>query len=416
MKRIGWTRLLGAAALSFGLTSAALAQSTVKIGCIYPLSGAAASAGLYAKAAIEVAIDIINNDHSELGDLTLAKGTGLPRLGGAKIEVVFADNQGSPAAGQNQAIRLITGEKVVALNGAYQSGITVTASAAAERYGIPFLDGVSTAANLTERGFKWFFRTTPINVDIARIYMEFVKDMKAKGMKIDSIAIVHENTEYGTSTASAVTTVFKDNGLAITQDIPYSANTTDVQSQVLALKDKKPDVLIFASYTADAILYAKTMKALDYKPPMMIGDAGGFSDPAFISTVGNIAQGVFSRSSFDVGEPGRPSYLVNDMFKKKTGVDLDEGSARIMQGFMVLVDAINRAGSTEPAKIQAALRATDLKPSQLFMSYKGVKFDQKGQNILASNFVVQLQNGQDYVPVWPKSGARAEPILPYKGW
>jgi hypothetical protein len=61
-----------------------------------------------------------------------------------------------------------------------------------------------TAANLTERGFKWFFRTTPINVDIARIYMEFVKDMKAKGMKIDSIAIVHENTEYGTSTASAV--------------------------------------------------------------------------------------------------------------------------------------------------------------------------------------------------------------------
>ena len=171
MKRIGWTRLLGAAALSFGLTSAALAQGTVRIGCIYPLSGAAASAGLYAKAAIEVAIDIINNDHSELGDLTLAKGAGLPRLGGAKVEVVFADNQGSRASGQNQAIRLITGEKVVALNGAYQSGITLTASAAAERYSIPFLDGVSTAANLTERGFKWFFRTTPIAIDNARMHM-----------------------------------------------------------------------------------------------------------------------------------------------------------------------------------------------------------------------------------------------------
>ena len=54
-----------------------------------------------------------------------------------------------------------------------------------------------------------------------------------------------------------------------------------------------------------------------------------------------------------------------------------------MQGFFVLVEAIDRAGSTEPAKIQAALKATDLKPDQLIMGYKGVKFDDKGQNILA---------------------------------
>ena len=186
MKLTGMTRLAGAAAFGLVLTSlapteAALAQSTIKVGALYPLSGVAASAGAYAKAAVEVAIDIINNDHSELGDLTLAKGTGLPNLGGAKVEPVFADNQGTPAAGQNQTIRLITEEKVVAINGAYQSGITLTASAAAERYGIPFLTSESVAANLTERGFKWFFRTTPIAGDFARIYMEFLKDMKAKG-------------------------------------------------------------------------------------------------------------------------------------------------------------------------------------------------------------------------------------------
>ena len=64
------------------------------------------------------------------------------------------------------------------------------------------LAGDSVAANLTERGFRWFFRTTPIATDFARIYTEFLKDMKAKGAKIDSIAIVHENTEYGTSVAS----------------------------------------------------------------------------------------------------------------------------------------------------------------------------------------------------------------------
>ena len=73
--------------------------------------------------------------------MPLAKNAGLPGLGGAKVEVVFADNQGSPATGQNQALRLITEEKVVALTGAYQSGITLTASAIAEKYGIPFLNG-----------------------------------------------------------------------------------------------------------------------------------------------------------------------------------------------------------------------------------------------------------------------------------
>ena len=106
--------------------AAASAQQTVKIGAIFPLSGNAASAGVHAKAAIETAVEIINNGHPGLGNLPLAKGAGLAGLGGAKVEVVFADNQGSPAVGQNQALRLITEEKVVALTGAYQSGITLT--------------------------------------------------------------------------------------------------------------------------------------------------------------------------------------------------------------------------------------------------------------------------------------------------
>jgi branched-chain amino acid transport system substrate-binding protein len=410
--------LLSAAAMSVVLAGAASAQDkTVKIGAIYPLSGNAASAGVHGKAAIETAIDIINNAHPELGNLPLAKNAGLAGLGGAKIEAIFADNQGSPAVGQNQALRLITEEKVVALSGAYQSGITLTTSAISEKYGIPFLSGESVAANLTERGFKWFFRTTPVASDLAKIYLDFLKDMKAGGVKTDGVAIVHENTEYGTSVASVISSVFKDNGLSIALDIPYSANTTDVQSQVLQLKEKKPDVVIMVSYTSDAILYAKTMQSLDYKPPMLIGDDSGFSDPSFIKTVGKISQGVFNRSSWSVGAPGSPTFLINEMYKKKSGGDdLDDTSARQMQGFFVLCDAIDRAGSTEPAKIQAALKATDLKPDQLIMGYKGVKFDDKGQNILASGLVIQLQDGENYVPVWPKDKVKTAPVLPYKGW
>ena len=87
-----------------------------------------------------------------------------------------------------------------------------------------------------------------------------------------------------------------------------------------------------------------------------------------------------------------------------------------MQGFFVLVEAIDRAGSTDPAKIQTALKTTDLKPDQLIMGYKGVKFDDKGQNVLAAGLVIQLQDGENYVPVWPKHLAKAAPVFPYKGW
>ncbi|MDE2330753.1 MAG: ABC transporter substrate-binding protein, partial [Bradyrhizobium sp.] len=300
--------LLCAASISFVLAGAASAQDkTVKIGAVFPLSGNAASAGIHAKAAIETAMDIINNAHPELGNFPLAKNAGLAGLGGAKVEVVFADNQGSPATGQNQALRLITEEKVVALTGAYQSGITLTASAIAEKYGIPFVNGESTAANLTERGFKWFFRTTPIASDFAKVYFDFLTDMKAAGAKTDTIALVHDTTEYGTSVASVITSAFKEKGMAIAEDISYVVNATDVQSQVLQLKEKKPDVVIMVAYTSDAILYSKTMQALDYKPPMIIADDSGYSDPSFIKSVGKITQGVFNRSSWSVGPPGSPT-------------------------------------------------------------------------------------------------------------
>ena len=218
--------LLCAASVSVVLANAASAQDkTVKIGAIFPLSGGAASAGVHAKAALETAMDIINDAHPELGNFPLAKNAGLAGLGGAKVEVVFADNQGSPATGQNQALRLITEDKVVALTGAYQSGITLTASAIAEKYGIPFVNGESVAANLTERGFKWFFRVTPVAADFARIYYDFLKDMKAAGIKTDSVAVVHDNTEYGTSVSSVITSVFKDNGQSIALDIADRKST-----------------------------------------------------------------------------------------------------------------------------------------------------------------------------------------------
>ena len=88
---------------------------------------------------------------------------------------------------------------------------------------------------------------------------------------------------------------------------------------------------------------------------------------------------------------------------------------RGLEGFLVLADALNRAGSTDPAKIQAALRATNLPADQMAAGYDGVKFDDKGQNVLASTLVTQMRNGK-YVAIWPKARATDTVVLPYKGW
>src|SRR2546430_10968183 len=300
--------------------------------------------------------------------------------------------------------------------GAYHSSVALVATAVAERQGIPFLVGDSVALNITGRGFKWIFRTGPIASDFANAYTQFLNDLKKAGRKIDTIAIVNENTDYGTSVAASINEAAKRAGINVGAQIPYNANSTDVSGQVLQLKQLQPDDVIFISYTADTILYFKTLKNLDYLPPIIIGDDAGFSDPAFIPNVGDIAQGAINRSAWDVGKPGSNTYKINQMLKAKYGRDLDDTSARWMQGFLVLAEAINRAGSTEPAKIQAALKATDLKPEQLVLGYKGIKFDDKGQNILASGVIIQLQDGENYVSVWPKANAEKAPVMPYKGW
>ncbi|MBV8840755.1 MAG: ABC transporter substrate-binding protein [Alphaproteobacteria bacterium] len=406
---------LTAALFAACLVLPAQAADTIKIGVIYPLTGNAAPAGNSAKDAVELGVEIVNGAHPELKGLPLAETSGLPNLGGAKIEMVSADHQGNPSVGQNQTLRLITQDKVVAMLGAYHSSVALTATAAAERQGIPFLVADSVALNITQRGFKWTFRVGPIAPDFAKAYTTFLNELKKAGRKIDTIAVVNENTDYGTSVAASILDAAKAANITVAAQNPYNANSTEASGQVLQLKEKRPDAVIFISYTADTVLYFKTMKNLDYLPPIIIGDDAGFSDPTFIPNVGELAQGAINRSAWDTGKPGSITFKINEMFKKKYGRDLDDTSARWMQGFLVLAEAINRAGSTDPAKIQAALKATDLKQDQLMIGYRGVKFDETGQNTLSATYLIQLQ-GKEYKSVWPEDHATARLEWPMKGW
>src|SRR5262245_18363398 len=236
----------------------ATAAEPVKIGILFPLTGNAAAAGQASKAAAEVAAEIVNSKHPELGNLPLAATEGLPNLGGAKLELTCVNHQGDPSLAQQLATRLITQDKVHVLMGAYQSSCSFTATAVAERHRIPFMVGDSAALNITGRGFKRVFRATPLASDYAATYMRFFDDMKKEGKKIASIAVVNENTDYCTSVADSIEAAAKKNNIPVAIRIPYSASSTDVSAQVLQLKEKQPDVVIFISYTSDSILYMKT--------------------------------------------------------------------------------------------------------------------------------------------------------------
>jgi len=186
------------------------ADKEIKIGVIYPLSGALATIGRDLQRAAEFTADSLVNNKNPDVDILMAKWGGIPNMGGAKIKLIFADSRGEPDRGADLAKRLILDDKVVGLMGAYQSAVTKTVSAVAERYGIPMINDSSTSPDLTRRGFKWFWRTTPHDEYFDKDLFELLKGLsegKVKGVKsvpkdqLKNLVYACENTEWGASVA-----------------------------------------------------------------------------------------------------------------------------------------------------------------------------------------------------------------------
>lgn len=397
------------------LTLLAVASEVV-IGAVYPMSGNLAKVGTDIKAAVELAADIVNDDVDL--PLPLGKGKGLPGLGGVKVRVVFADHQSSPERGLSETERLITQEHVAAVIGSYNSNVTATASQTAERLHIPFLNAESTSPVLTTRGFKWFFRTTPTDDEFSENFFKFLEAMKQRGHGVSKVALLYENTLFGTDVSRFEKKYAAQYKYEVASDIAYDAKSTNLTAEVQRLKAAAPDVLLQASYTSDAILSTRTMKELDFRPQAILAMDAGHVASEFVPALGKDAEGILSREVWALGLQAKKPIVgrVNEMFHKRMGYDMDGTSARSFVGFLVLCEAINRAGSTEPEKIRAALEATDLPGDQLIMPWQGVKFDPKThQNTKGSGILVQIQDGK-YVVVFPFELAAAEVHWPLPAW
>jgi branched-chain amino acid transport system substrate-binding protein len=404
--------LLGATASAALLPVAARAQtSEVVIGVIYPLSGSSAQIGVDAQKAFETAADIINKDFDF--KLPLAKGEGLPGLGGAKVKLVFADHQGDPQKGRAETERLITQEKVCAVIGTYQSAVAVTVSQTCERYQTPFLSADNSSPSLHRRGLKYYFRASPHDEMFSKAMFDFFDAMKKKGAKIETLSLFHEDTIFGTDSANAQTKLASERGYKIVADIKYRANSPSLTAEVQQLKSANADVLMPSSYTTDAILLVKTMAELGYKPKNIMAQDAGFSEKALYDAVGDHLEGVISRGSFSLDLAAkRPMVgLINEMFKAKSGKDFNDYTSRQFMGLILMADAINRAKSTDGDKIREALAATDMPGDVTIMPWKRVKYDEMGQNNDADPVLLQYV-GRQFVTIAPEQVAVSEAVWP----
>jgi branched-chain amino acid transport system substrate-binding protein len=415
MKRIFMALFLSVLILSF--TSTGFAENEIRIGVIFPLTGPLASTGQGLLEGVKLAADIINNKNNL--NMPLAKSAGLPNLKGAKIKIIAGDHQGKPEIGMAEAERLITQEKVVAIIGCYNSAVTATASQAAERYGIPFLNDSSTSPSLTERGFKWFFRTTPNDDLLSENFYHFLNDVKKrKKVTMGPIALFNENTLFGVDSRKFQEKYAKQYGYTISGVVLYPAKSTQLTSEIQKLRSYNPSIIMQTSYTADAILSMKTYKELNFAPTALLANNAGFNDPEVIKALGNDANYILSREVWakDLSAKKPMIKTIADRFEKQAGKPMSGDYARSFTGMIVLADAINRAGSTEPAKIQKALLETNIKPDQLIMPWDGVRFDAKThQNVLGKGIIVQIYNGERYT-VWPFNLATKDVVWPFPQW
>ena len=401
-----------------------------QVGVLYPLSGNVATIGQLDMLAIELAAEIINNEHPEL-DLPFAAEAGIPGLDGGKLVLSVSDTQGNAEIGQSEAEHLIEEVGVDVIIGAYNSAVTKTASTVAERSEIPFINADSTSVDLTERGYEWFFRTTPHDGTFIEDSFKFLSSLRdEKGLDIQTLALFHEDTEYGAKLRAQIEEQAPAYGFDIVENISYSQNATNLSAEVMKLKETNADVLMCGSYNSDAILLYRTMKEQNWAPKLLLGQRAGFTATETVETVGatdlndTLSTNLFA---LDLSVTNPNVQVVNDLFKEyqvekgfvsdaASGADMNDAYARAFTVVFALAYALDAAGSTENYAVQEALQGLDVaNEGQLIVPWSGIRFDESGQNVLAGGIITQLIDGA-FVTVYPFESAASEVVYPYTPW
>ena len=365
----------------------------VNVGVIMPLSGPNAQFGINSRNGIELVADEIN-----------AAG-GIAELGGAKINLVVADATSTPTTAGNVAQRLITQQDVTAVLGAFASSLTLAISEVTERRDIPLLT-MSFADQITGRGYKNIFQVVAKASVIGKAQFDYTAAIaQGTGAKIDKIAIMYEDTAYGTAQANGLRAGAKAANVEIVMDDAYPLGITDTTPLVNKLRGSGAQAVFPVSYLNDSLLIIRTMRQQKLTIPA-IGGAAGYVIPDFEKGLGEFAENVLSinTSNYDLAPE------LTDRFRKRFGYFMVHEALEHAVCLEVLVQAIKKAKSAKAEDVATALRGAKFTGGWINgMTGGAVQFDKTGLNVLSVPLMVQWR-GKDIVTVWPKDVAKSAPV------
>jgi branched-chain amino acid transport system substrate-binding protein len=377
----------------------------VKVGVIAPLTGPLADYGIKIQRGVTLAVERINRDG------------GIKSLNGAKIRLVFGDDEGKPDVSMSEAERLIKVEKVDALLGPYSSATAFPVTQVAEKNEIPIILPTTGKDEITERGFKYTFRLCAKSSEYSKTMVDFLGWLSEKTkIPIKTVALLYEDGAVGQSYFKPVKEKFlPKTSYKLLADLPYPTQTKDIRSTILRLKGVNPDVVLTISYVLDAILITRTMHELQFDCKAVITGGAGNIISAYYNGVGTLSDYLFAIDMYTLSLPsGEVKERVKE-FEDRFKDPPDMLNLYWYTGTYILANAINDAGSVNKEKVRDALGKVHIKVGE-----KGnllpfpAEFDKSGQ-APATILMIQWLKGKKEV-VFPESLATMKPIFPIPKW
>jgi len=389
MKKIV-TILIGSVCLLGLAWSAAWASDTVKVGVVLPLTGPQAKFGEIEKKSFDLALEEIN-----------AAGG----INGKKLELVMEDDTGRPEVGRSVVEKLISKDKVVMIGGGYSSSVTYAVAGVCQQNKMPFLVNTGSADKITTSGWDYIFRLNPP----VSHYADAVTTLLAEKVKPKTVAILYENSLFGTKGASSFEKICDEAGYKVVLKEGYEHGGIDYKPVLIQIKQLNPDILYMVSYIMDASLLMKQAKELKLTPKMFVGGAAGFTLPEFAQNSGVASEKVISATLWHqvLPFPGAMDYY--NKFVAKFNKPTEYHGAEAYAACYVIADALKRAKSFKNTDIKQALSETDM-----MTVFGPVKFTtwgkMKNQN-KATTYVVQWIDGKLEL-VWPTDHATKAFVYP----
>uniref|UniRef100_A0A7C3WQR2 ABC transporter substrate-binding protein n=1 Tax=Dictyoglomus turgidum TaxID=513050 RepID=A0A7C3WQR2_9BACT len=367
MKRLAKLFLISVVSI-FLLVLPLQAAGTIKIGAIFPITGPLATFGTSCANGAKMAIEEVNLRGGVLG---------------SKIELLIEDDQYKPEEAANAAKKLIERDKVVALIAEVTSSVTLVVAPIAQQSKIVLLTPTATNPKVTQVG-DYIFRACFIDDFQGEVMANFVY----KNLKLKTAAILTAVTsDYSKGLAQFFKQKFTALGGKIVAEESYSEGDSDFRAQLTKIKAAKPEFVYVPGYYADVGPILLQARELGITVPFGGGD--GWDSPVLLQTAGKAAEGCFFSNHYspDSKELVVQTFVKN--YQKKYGTTPDALAALAYDAAKLLVDAINRAGSTDSSKIRDALAAT-----KGFRGVTGVITFDANRNPIKSAVIIEIKGGK----------------------